>query len=256
MKKKISLLLCLLMLLLCFTGCAKTDETVDYNEEELGQTVEFLIEYCNGVDDATLDQWEQYSEFTQEYQIMMTGLKITPEGLSSAVDSWKAGIEECGKYVSHGDLSYQASADGVEVTMPVQYENKNAELQFVFDKKAYLESLTVNAEYSMAEILEKAGLNTLLGMGTVFSVLIFISIIISLFGFIPKIEAAFKKPNQAAGAAVAVETVATVEAAEPETDDLELIAVISAAVAAAEGTSTDGFVVRSIRRRPSNKWKV
>ena len=41
---------------------------------------------------------------------------------------------------------------------------------------------------------------------------------------------------------------------ETVTDDLELIAVITAAIAAQEGTSTDGFVVRSIRRRPSNKW--
>ena len=47
-----------------------------------------------------------------------------------------------------------------------------------------------------------------------------------------------------------VEEVVTVD----ETDDLELIAVITAAIAAQEGTSTDGFVVRSIRRRPSNKW--
>ena len=40
----------------------------------------------------------------------------------------------------------------------------------------------------------------------------------------------------------------------PATDDSELIAVISAAIAASEGTSTDGFVVRSIKRRKSNKW--
>jgi len=39
-----------------------------------------------------------------------------------------------------------------------------------------------------------------------------------------------------------------------ESDDLELVAVITAAIAAQEGTSTDGFVVRSIRRRPSNNW--
>lgn len=39
---------------------------------------------------------------------------------------------------------------------------------------------------------------------------------------------------------------------QPEAqDDLELIAVISAAVAAAAGTTTDGFVVRSIKRRRS-----
>ena len=38
------------------------------------------------------------------------------------------------------------------------------------------------------------------------------------------------------------------------TDDGELAAVIAAAIAASEGTSTDGFVVRSIKRRKSNKW--
>ena len=44
---------------------------------------------------------------------------------------------------------------------------------------------------------------------------------------------------------------------EELSDDLELVAVISAAIAASEGAaSTDGFVVRSIRRRPSNKWNA
>ena len=38
-------------------------------------------------------------------------------------------------------------------------------------------------------------------------------------------------------------------------DDLELVAVIAAAIAAYEGTSADGLVVRSIRRAPGNKWK-
>ena len=36
---------------------------------------------------------------------------------------------------------------------------------------------------------------------------------------------------------------------ETLTDDLELVAVISAAIAATEGTTTDSFVVRSIHRR-------
>ena len=254
MKRKISLLLCLLLGLLCFTGCAKEEEPVKYDEAVIGQTVDFLIEYCNTVDDVTLEQWNQYSEFTQNYQIMTTGLQVTPESLTDAVASWKAGIDECGAYISHGDFSYEADADGVDVSMSVEYENKNAEVVFSFDKKSYLETLTVSAENSMSEILKKSGLNTLLGMGTVFAVLIFISIIISLFGFIPKIEAAFKKQPKVQEALETVET----EAPEilPETDDLELIAVISAAVAAYEGTSTDGFVVRSIRRRPSNKWKA
>ena len=44
---------------------------------------------------------------------------------------------------------------------------------------------------------------------------------------------------------------------EEASNDDELAAVISAAIAAYEaeaGGSTDGFVVRSIKRRPSNKW--
>ena len=43
---------------------------------------------------------------------------------------------------------------------------------------------------------------------------------------------------------------------EELSDDLELVAVIAAAIAASEGaSSTDGFVVRSIRRA-GNKWQA
>lgn len=41
---------------------------------------------------------------------------------------------------------------------------------------------------------------------------------------------------------------------EDVTED-ELAAVI-AAIAASEGTSADGFIVRSIKRRKSNKWEL
>ena len=38
-------------------------------------------------------------------------------------------------------------------------------------------------------------------------------------------------------------------------DDQELVAVIAAAVAAYEGTSADGFVVRSIRKSKKRNWR-
>ncbi len=249
MKKKISLLLGLLVLVFSFTGCAKTEEPIEYNETAVGQLIDFLIQYCEDVDDETLKEWNNLSEYTQNYQFMQSGLRFTPENFSAAVDSWKAGVEECGAYIGHGDFKYMASGDGLEVSTHVEYEDREAEVVFEFDEKLYLESVNVNAEFSTGEILKKAGLNTLLGMGTVFAVLIFISIIISLFRFIPSGN---KKPAQAAP--VKAETVPVVEETVEETDDLELIAVISAAIAAAEGMSTDGFVVRSIRRRSANRW--
>ena len=64
------------------------------------------------------------------------------------------------------------------------------------------------------------------------------------------------KMNAQNAAAPAPAAVAAPVVEEASNDD-ELAAVISAAIAAYEaeaGGSTDGFVVRSIKRRPSNKW--
>ena len=69
------------------------------------------------------------------------------------------------------------------------YEQRKADLEIVFNKKSVAQSVTVNPEYSLGEILAKAGMNTLLGMGTVFAVLILISLVIYCFNFIPNIQA-------------------------------------------------------------------
>ena len=150
---------------------------------------------------------------------------------------------------------YEASEDELKVTTEAQFKDRDASLTFIFDDNLNLESMTVDAQYSTGEILEKAGLNTLLGMGTVFIVLIFISLIISLFKYIPAIENALKKkPKEVEKEVVEAPVVEEISEEQDMTDDTELVAVIAAAIAAAEGTTTDGFVVRSIRRRPSNKW--
>lgn len=258
MKKKISLLLCLLIMMFVVTGCGSKEDTLEYDETSVEQVTEFLIQYCNGTDETVVEEWKSLTEYMQNYQLLQAGLPVTPESFTGAMESWQAGIEECGAYVSHGDYSYEAKKDSLEVTLPVQYEERDAEILFIFDENMYLDSMTVNAKYSKGEIAEKAGLNTLLGMGTVFAVLILIAFIISLFGFIPKLEKAMmggkKKAGSSAEGPARKETALAVESVEAQMDDMELIAVISAAIAAAEGTSTDGFVVRSIRRRPSNKW--
>ena len=101
-------------------------------------------------------------------------------------------------------------------------------------------------------------MNTLLGMGTVFVVLIFISFIFSLFKFLPalfakkpKIEDLKKEENKPAAPAKAA---TPAPAAGNLMNDAELVAVITAAIYAAEGqagngaVSKDKLVVRSIRR--------
>ena len=70
--------------------------------------------------------------------------------------------------------------------------------------------------------MEKAGLNTLLGMGTVFVVLIFISFLISLFKYIPAIQNAFGKKKDEKKEETKAAVSETVEEVD-ETDDLESV---------------------------------
>lgn len=120
------------------------------------------------------------------------------------------------------------------------------------------EEMVVSAVYSKTELMKQAGMNTLLGMGTVFIVLIFISFIISLFKFLPalfakkpKIEDLKKEESKPAAPAKAA---APAPVAGNLMNDAELVAVITAAIYAAEGqagngaVSKDKLVVRSIRR--------
>ena len=100
-------------------------------------------------------------------------------------------------------------------------------------------------------------LNTLMGMGTVFAVLIFISLIISLFVYIPAVEQKInglkKGKNDSAPKEVAETLQEETEQSEEEEeliDDAQLVAVIMAAIAASSdgAVSADKLIVRSVRR--------
>ena len=104
--------------------------------------------------------------------------------------------------------------------------------------------------------MKGAAINTVMGVGTVFAVLIFLIIIISLFKYVNKIGAKEEKPAALKAApAPAPAPVPAPVVEEDLTDDLELVAVISAAIAASENTSTDSFVVRSIKKVNRSTWR-
>lgn len=111
------------------------------------------------------------------------------------------------------------------------------------------------------EVLIKALMNTLMGMGTVFVVLIFISLLISLFKFVPALER--KLTNRSKGKKKAdspaekrpapkrpVLTPAELQEEEEELQGDELIAVIMAAIVASTGgaVSADQLRIRSVRK--------
>lgn len=258
MKKKISLAGLALVLVLGVTGCSSTS-TTEYNQEELEQYADFIVTNFSSMSDEDLAAFSEMSDLELDLTLLNAGVPVSGENFLAMINAWQAGEDECGTFVGiTGEYTAETTNDGVTLTADAEYEDRSASIQFAFDDELNMDSITVSAEYSIGEILQKAGLNTILGMGTVFVVLIFLSFVISLLKFLPALEKKFRKAPTAEKAApesasAPAPAPAAAEAAD-ETDDSELVAVIAAAVAASEGTSTDGFVVRSIRRRKSNKW--
>lgn len=177
------------------------------------------------------------------------------KAINGALTSFESGIEDIGSIKSLGDPSSVIDGDTIIVTVPVTGEKAEGSVELIFTNDIYLTltSCTLNLNETMGQLMTRAALNTLLGMGTVFVVLILISLIISAFGFIPKIQASLSKKKEEPETAAPKAAVVVQE--DELSDDMELVAVIAAAIAAYEGTSADGFRVRSIKRADTNKWK-
>ena len=208
------------------------------------------------IDDQTKTTIETTAEGLTETIIPLTDEQIEAymesgdEFTENAMTAWNGAKEELGDMKETGSVEIEYSNDEYTATVPVTFEKEDAEFIYVFDKNLTPTSLSVDVKYSFATTMKNAALNTVMGLGTVFVILVMLIFLISLFQFIPGSGAqeakAKKKAAEEAAAAPTPVSVAAVPV--QEADNSELIAVIAAAIAASEGTSTDGFVVRSIRK--------
>lgn len=102
-----------------------------------------------------------------------------------------------------------------------------------------------DASENLANKLKEAGLNTITGILVVFLMLILMAFLISLIKYVN----VFGKKKEEEEKPVPVIPGVNASTTEDVIDDTQLIAVIAAAIAASQGTSTDGFVVRSIKKK-------
>ena len=272
--KKLLAMLCMITCIFGLTACGGEEELSDSMEmkveiaEQLAAEAivpNYTVFMVEGTADAYLNSYtqEELSFFMEDFysataqNLGFDKIAFDGQGVVGAINSFSSAYDTMGAILDYGEPESTVKDDEIIVTISVVGEKKNGTAEVIYNTKKFLsvESVGLNAEMTMGEMMGKAGLNTLLGMGTVFAVLVLIMAIIYAFGIIPKMQkkAADKKAAKAnkvqaevsaPAAAPVVETVA-----ENLTDDLELVAVIAAAIAASEGAaSTDGFVVRSIRR--------
>lgn len=258
--KRIKTIILTLACVLGLTACGGSDNELDMTTRLTYQAIanQCALWITQEVPDEQKEIFRNYTDRQWDAQAQYfaaQGIYVSGEVFMAGLESWWGAQKDMGTSGSIDNVSIEVipTSDGATVNIPVTGSKHGAVIEILMDKEYEINSITTNVSFSFGEKMGKAGLNTLMGMGTVFVVLILISLIISCFGLIPKVQAAFAGKNAKAEEEKkeAVDNaISQIEEREEElADDLELVAVISAAIAASEGAAgTDGFVVRSVRR--------
>lgn len=238
MKKKLCLIFCIVSCILMMAGCSLslTKTNKNFNKKTLETNA-----------DSFVTSW-----FSYDFESAVKSMKEqSTEVDEDTVNQYKESIQLKKKYGKQGtkvDTDFTISSDSATVVETYTTSSgKKLIFSVTYDEKGQTSSWKVEEYKSLGDKMAKAGLNTVLSMAIVFAVLIFIAIIIAQFKHIGNFQNGAKKEE--VKAEPFVEAAPVVEE-ENLVDDLELVAVITAAIAAASETeSADGLVIRSIIRR-------
>lgn len=252
--KRIISILCIIIMLPCLVPCttAFADTGYSYSESEVTKFVDDLIRRLINMSD---DELLYYIENTVGWE----------QKASIGMQSYR-GNKAVGEYISDGDTFLKEDGDRLILTKKIFFKKATIEATVIMaDIGNQLTPIDVtyktldDSNKSMADKMANAAFNTVIGMSSVFLVLLLISFIISLFKYIPKLQGLFdkrKKENESI-AEVKEEVLFEEKVLQPDEeldneenteDDTELVAVIMAAICAMTGVSSDSFVVRSIKR--------
>lgn len=260
MKKRVMWMLCMVFCLaFAFTGCSLTRENPDLAESKLVKaSKEYVTTFWDK--DQRADQKAQYVDVIEqqfgtikEFQAKYKEMGATTEQIDQVVEiyndymDYEKAKKKFGDFKKIVDTKYSLASSSASVAVSIQTEKgKKVVFTMNYDKHGEMTDHKYEEYKSIGQTMGKAALNTVMSMAIVFAVLIFIALIISSFQLIANAQKRQEVPVPVAAPAPVVETVEE----EDLTDDLELVAVIAAAIAAAEEMeSPDGLVIRSIIRR-------
>ncbi len=170
---------------------------------------------------------------------------ITYNGLTN----YKNDLDRLGAFVSVDNAEASKTEDGYQIEIDSTFEKRELKLTLgINEMTGATTEMTFEPVYSMGELMGDAAGNLVVGMGTVFAVLIFIAWIISLFKYIGVFEKKMKESKERKAQAEApapkaapkaAATPAPAAAPAPVASDDTIQAVIAAAIAAYEA-DTEG----------------
>ncbi|ETP73913.1 sodium pump decarboxylase gamma subunit family protein [Lachnospiraceae bacterium JC7] len=245
--RKAALCLALVFSVITLAACGSTNkETV----EPLDPTVKSQLEQ-QAMQYAENSIYSLSEETIQEQIDYAYKIKdaITYNGLTN----YKNDLDRLGAFVSVDNAEASKTEEGYQIVINSTFEKRALKLTLgINDMSGSTTEMTFEPIYTTAELMGDAAGNLVVGMGTVFAVLIFIAWIISLFKYISVFEKKMKeskerKAAQAAPKAAPAPAAAPAPKAAPAASDDTIQAVIAAAIAAYEAdtegaVSTEGFV--------------
>lgn len=190
-------------------------------------------------------------EDVQEFKAKMESNESVA-ALSATADSWQSIKGDLGALVSIGqDVTVTATEQGYSATVKAVFEKQSLDFTVTIDPQM---TKVVSATFEPEKAANSQ--EDLYGWLAVGAIVLVVAII-AVRKYNGASGSSSEEGNADAPAFVPADT--GVNAVSTETanlvDDLELVAVITAAIAASTGSSPSGLVVRSIRRAPAGKWK-
>ena len=249
MKKIFRSIFALLICSFIFTVNVSAATDYKYNKDEVVSSVEALVKSLVNMNENELEYYANNSTGWTKY------------ASETLLDYHNNGT--LGEYKNLGETKFEEDGQILKVTVVVRYEKANlnvtTNLSNISGEIIPIDisfKVVENGNTSLGARMQSALFNAVIGIVSVFCVLMLISFIIYLFKYIPKIQEIFTKGDKNSPSAALEKVIAQIEDKEELVDDTELVAVITAAICAATGTTSDSFVVRSIKKADRKKKRI
>lgn len=246
--KKVFVLLSMLACVFSMTACANVSSSkttsgkaISYDENTVKSSITSNLQSLSGYTDDQLTTMKDNSD----------------EAVAALVKNWINVRDELGSFAEITSCDFDATSTSLTVNAHCNYSNRTAVYTVSYNSDGKITSSSFSPDYSLGEKMQRAVLNTVIAISIVFIVLFFISVLISAFNIIHKYQNKHEAIDQNHNEVETVDnTIAQIiQTDKNEINDLELVAIITAAIAASENTSSDNFVVRSIRKINKSNWQ-
>lgn len=160
--KRLWLMVCMVFSLFALSACSAAGEDSQSLDAEVSETLcsvtEGLLELCTSLSAEEIDEAEA------------AALKKKDILTANLLTAWKGVREDTGAYGEVLSSEAMATEEGYECVVTASFANRKAEFKAFYEDGAQgmpvPTSFSFTPEYTTGEKLAKAGMNTLMGMGT------------------------------------------------------------------------------------------